>query len=132
MKYFLLGLAFFLFGWLNGQNVLVSAGNIFEGEPYLAINPTNPQHMVAAWMGYQWNQKIVIKNAVSFDGALSWSTPTWQAHQQSGNTSADVSLAFNAQGELFMSYVDYDNINKIGKAAGKLSDLQWVLDRFTH
>jgi phage shock protein PspC (stress-responsive transcriptional regulator) len=25
-----------------------------------------------------------------------------------------------------------DNINKIGKAAGKLSDLQWVLDRFTH
>ncbi len=25
-----------------------------------------------------------------------------------------------------------DNINKIGKAAGKLSDLQWILDRFTH
>ena len=27
---------------------------------------------------------------------------------------------------------NFDNINKIGKAAGKLSDLQWVLDRFTH
>ena len=25
-----------------------------------------------------------------------------------------------------------DKMNKIGKAAGKLSDLQWVLDRFTH
>lgn len=27
---------------------------------------------------------------------------------------------------------NFDNINKIGKAAGKLSDLEWVLDRFTH
>ena len=25
-----------------------------------------------------------------------------------------------------------DKMNKVGKAAGKLSDLQWVLDRFTH
>ncbi|NBT07325.1 MAG: hypothetical protein EBS98_00855, partial [Chitinophagia bacterium] len=25
-----------------------------------------------------------------------------------------------------------EKVNKIGKAAGKLSDLQWVLDRFTH
>jgi hypothetical protein len=25
-----------------------------------------------------------------------------------------------------------DKMNKIGRAAGKLSDLQWVLDRFTH
>jgi hypothetical protein len=25
-----------------------------------------------------------------------------------------------------------EKMNKIGKAAGKLSDLQWVLDRFTH
>lgn len=111
MKHSLLGLLLFFVGWLNGQNVLVSAGNIFEGEPYLAINPTNPQHMVAAWMGYQWNQKIVIKSCISLDGGTTWSTPTWQSHQQIGNTSADVSLAFNAQGELFMSYVDYDNVN---------------------
>ncbi len=25
-----------------------------------------------------------------------------------------------------------EKMNQIGKAAGKLSDLQWVLDRFTH
>jgi hypothetical protein len=25
-----------------------------------------------------------------------------------------------------------EKMNKIGKTAGKLSDLQWVLDRFTH
>lgn len=50
------------------QNTLVSNGNIFEGEPYLVINPQNQQHLVAAWMGYQLNQKICIKSAVSFNG----------------------------------------------------------------
>ena len=50
------------------QNTLVSGGNIFEGEPYLVINPQNQQHLVAAWMGFQLNQKICIKSAVSMDG----------------------------------------------------------------
>lgn len=95
----------------NAQNVLVSTGALFEGEPFLAVNPNNNQHLVAAWMGYQFNQKIVIKSCISLDGGNTWSTPIWQAHQQSGNTSADVSLAFNSNGELFMSYVDYDNVN---------------------
>ena len=44
------------------NNVEVSNAAIFEGEPYLTHNPLNPQHLVAAWMGYQWNQKIVIKS----------------------------------------------------------------------
>ena len=50
------------------QNTLVSGGTIFEGEPYLVINPQNQQHLVAAWMGFQLNQKVCIKSAVSMDG----------------------------------------------------------------
>jgi hypothetical protein len=94
-----------------GQNTLVSSGQIFEGEPYLVLSPQNPQHLVAAWMGFQFNQKIVIKSAFSEDGGLTWSTPIWQAHQQSGNSSADVSMAYDTQGNLYMAYIDYDNLN---------------------
>ena len=93
------------------QNTLVSNGQFFEGEPYLAIDPSNSQRLVAAWMGFQFNEKIVIKSAVSTDGGLTWSSPIWQAHQQAGNSSADVSLAFDGQGNLYMIYIDYDNIN---------------------
>lgn len=93
------------------QNTLVSSGNIFEGEPYLAVNPQNSNHLVAAWMGFQLNQKIVIKSVVSLDGGGSWSAPVWQAHQQAGNSSADVSLGFDSNGNLYMAYIDYDNVN---------------------
>jgi len=104
-------LTLFISFCVQAQNQLISSGNIFEGEPYLAINPQNSNHLVAAWMGHQFNQKIVIKSLVSFDGGTSWTRPFWQTHQQLGNTSADVSLAFNANGTLFMAYIDYDNIN---------------------
>jgi hypothetical protein len=95
----------------NAQNILVSSGNLFEGEPSLAVDPQNSNHLVAAWMGFQLNQKIVIKSVVSTDGGSSWSAPIWQAHQQAGNSSADVSLGFDLNGNLYMAYIDYDNVN---------------------
>ena len=103
----------FLFNCMIGiaQNTLVSSGAFFEGEPYLAVHPQNSQHLVAAWMGFQPNQKIVIKSAVSTDGGSTWSTPIWLAHQQASNSSADVSLGFDGSGNLYMAYIDYDNIN---------------------
>jgi hypothetical protein len=91
------------------QNTLVSSGNVFEGEPYLVINPQNQQHLVAAWMGFQLNQKVCIKSAVSMDGGNNWSSPITQNHEVATNSSADVSLAFNSAGTLFMCYIDYDN-----------------------
>lgn len=93
-----------------GQNTLISSGNYFEGEPSLAINPTNPQHLVAAWMGYQFGQKIVIKSTYSTNGGTSWSPPVFQAHITPGNSSADVSLGFDHLGNVYMCYIDYDNV----------------------
>ncbi|MEN9742362.1 MAG: hypothetical protein RLZZ65_167 [Bacteroidota bacterium] len=94
----------------KAQNQLVSSGQFFEGEPYLAIDPQNPQHLVAAWMGFQFNEKIVIKTSVSSNGGTTWSTPTALPHQQMGNSSADVSLAYDLQGNLYIAYIDYDNV----------------------
>lgn len=96
---------------INAQNQLVSEGNFFEGEPYLVINPSNSQHLVAAWMGIQFNNKVVIKTSVSTNGGDSWSIPIWQPHILANFSSADVSLAYDHSGNLFMSYIDYDNVS---------------------
>lgn len=101
-----------ILSWFSyGQNVNVSGVNIFDGEPYLAIDPNNHQHLVAAWMGTQLGQKVSIKSAYSNDGGLTWSTPIWQAHQVANNSSADVSLGYDLNDNLFMAYIDYDNEN---------------------
>jgi len=44
----------------------ISNGFVFDGEPYLAMDPTNPQHLVSAWMGIKLSNgeyRIAIKNA---------------------------------------------------------------------
>ncbi|MDP4955827.1 MAG: hypothetical protein NWQ65_07070 [Crocinitomicaceae bacterium] len=110
-QFLFLFLSAFLFGSVQAQNLLVSSGQIFEGEPYLAVDPQNSNHLVAAWMGFQLNQKVVIKSVVSTDGGSTWTAPVWQAHQQAGNSSADVSLGFDLNGNLYMAYIDYDNVN---------------------
>ncbi len=108
-------LFFFLFAifsfQLAGQNTLVSQGTVFEGEPYLAVDPQNQQHLVAAWMGFQIGNKVVIKSSVSTNGGITWTTPTWQPHVVSTYSSADVSVKFDRNGNVFMSYIDYDNEN---------------------
>ncbi|MDP4724643.1 MAG: hypothetical protein NWS31_10100 [Crocinitomicaceae bacterium] len=110
-QFLFLFLSAFLFGSVQAQNLLVSSGQIFEGEPYLAVDPQNSNHLVAAWMGFQLNQKVVIKSVVSTDGGSTWTAPVWQAHQQAGNSSADVSLGFDLNGNLYMAYIDYDNVS---------------------
>ena len=50
-----------------GQNQNLSSGIIFDGEPFIVINPNNNQHMVVAWMGYKWQEGIVIKTIATFD-----------------------------------------------------------------
>ena len=92
------------------QNLLISSGTYFEGEPSIAINPSNPQHLIAAWMGYQFGEKIVIKSSFSMNGGTTWSAPISQAHLSPGFSSADVSLGFDHLGNAYMCYVDYDNV----------------------
>ena len=99
---------------LLAQNELVSEGNLFEGEPYLCMDPNNSQHLVAAWMGIQFNNKVTIKSSVSTNGGSTWSTPIWQGHIVSSYSSADVSLGYDASGSVFMCYIDYDNVNFSG------------------
>jgi hypothetical protein len=90
------------------QNRNISGGIVFDGEPYLAVNPQNPQHMVVAWMGFVFLNRIMIKTRVSFDGGNNWSTAQNMPHVAVGYTSADPSLAFDSNGNIFLCLIDYD------------------------
>ena len=91
-------------------NTNISNGVLFDGEPYLAINPTNNQNLVAAWMGIKLTNgqfKIAIKTRASFDGGTTWSTTNTLPHFGLGYGSADPSMAFDRNGLLYVSYIDY-------------------------
>ncbi|MBK6963505.1 MAG: hypothetical protein IPH20_06030 [Bacteroidales bacterium] len=92
----------------SAQNINLSGGSIFDGEPYLAINPQNPRHLVVAWMGYVFLNRIMIKTRVSFDGGTTWSSAQNTPHFAAGYTSADPSLAFDDNGNVFLSLIDHD------------------------
>jgi len=87
----------------------LSNGNLFEGEPFLAINPNNSQNMVVAWMGTSPTSiaGLTIKVKSSFDGGNTWTAPVLMAHINKNYKSADVSMAFDKNGKLFICYIDW-------------------------
>jgi hypothetical protein len=91
----------------TSQNQNLSNGVVFDGEPYLTINPNNSQHLVVAWMGWKLNNILVIKTRTSFDTGQTWSTTTNIPHVVSGYQSADPSLSFDNNGNLFLCFIDY-------------------------
>ncbi|MBI2258328.1 MAG: T9SS type A sorting domain-containing protein [Flavobacteriia bacterium] len=92
------------------QSINVSNGNVFDGEPFLAINPNNSQHLVVAWMSIVPFNYVSIKSKVSFNGGQTWSSEEIIPHSYTatGTISADPSLDFDNAGNLFLCYVDYN------------------------
>jgi len=110
-KIFSYFLFLFLFqqGFAQPVNTNISNGVLFDGEPYIAVNPANNQNLVAAWMGLKFSgggYHIAIKTRASFDGGNTWSTAKTQPHFGTVYTSADVSMAFEKNGLLYLSYID--------------------------
>jgi len=110
--YKLTTLLFFVCLLTNGlfaQNQNLSNGSVFEGEPFIAINPTNSQNIVVAWMGFVpfSGFRLSIKIKSSMDGGATWSAASNMPHMVSTYKSADPSMVFDQQGNLFLSYIDY-------------------------
>lgn len=89
------------------QNLNVSEGVLFDGEPYLISNPNNPQHITVAWIGFVFGQNAGIRIKSTFDGGITWSSAATLPHLSSTYKSADPSLAYDNEGNLFACYVDY-------------------------
>ncbi len=117
----ILPLLCFLLAWQVGKsqttNTNLSNGVLFDGEPYLAVNPTNPQNLVAAWMGLKLSGsafRIAIKTRASFNGGNTWSTVQTLPHFSPTFGSADVSMAFDKSGLLYLAYIDYRQLPDSG------------------
>ncbi len=108
MKTWILFLSIFAASAVFAQNTNLSNGIVFDGEPYIAVNPSNSQHLVVAWMGWvDFANKFQIKTKSSFDGGLTWSTVTELPHTVSGYSSADPCVDFNTNGDIYISYIDF-------------------------
>ena len=91
--------------WAQNENI--SQSSTFDGEPYIACNPQNPNNIVIAWMGYVFGKNITIQTKCSFDGGKTWGNENTLPHFNSTFTSADVSMAFHKGGIVYLSYIDY-------------------------
>ena len=78
-----------------------------ETEPFIAVNPANPNNIISAWMRISYPARIETKT--SFDGGMTWGNINYLPHFSNNIfiVSADVSIAFNNSGTAFISYVDY-------------------------
>ena len=88
------------------SNEDLSGGVIWESEPYMAVDPSNPQHIVVAWMGSVPLSALCIKTITTFNGGVTWSSPALIPHQSPTYTSADVSMAFGLSGNMYTAYID--------------------------
>ncbi len=106
MKNYLLLFAFcgFLFTSLNAQQDYQLSQGFFEGEPYLAINPTNPQNIVVAWMRITPTDRM-IRTKATFNGGQSWNAAVDVPKIYS--QAADPTLAFDNSGILFLCYINH-------------------------
>lgn len=90
-------------------NINISNTTVFGGEPFLAINPKNPNNIIIAWMALDITTafKMTIKSKVSFDGGQTWGSTYNHPHLSSTWGSADVSMCFRKNGIVYLSYIDY-------------------------
>lgn len=99
-------ISFLLFANISfAQNVNISNLSGWDTEPSIAVNPTNPNNLIAGWMKLS-GFTLAIGTSYSNDGGSTWSTPTVIPHLHPGFTSADVSLTFSNGGTAYMSYID--------------------------
>ena len=90
------------------QNQNISNGSVFDGEPYLSINPNDPQHIVVAWMGWiNLSNRFKIKIKSSMDGGQTWSSAYELPHTVAGYSSADPSIDFDHNGNVYVCYIDF-------------------------
>ncbi|MEM6262879.1 MAG: T9SS type A sorting domain-containing protein [Bacteroidota bacterium] len=93
---------------VSAQNTNLSQSRIFDGEPFIAVNPSDAQHMVVAWMGFEPGQQFVIHTRATFDAGKTWSGPVLIPHEKLGYSSPDPCLAFGPQGRVHLSYIDFN------------------------
>ena len=100
-----------LFGrptFLMAQESNLSQGVVFDGEPFLLINPNDSKHLVVAWMSWvDFKNQFQIKTKISFDRGDTWEAEVIHPHLENNYTSADPCLDFGPNDEIYLCYIDF-------------------------
>jgi hypothetical protein len=99
---------FFLFVFsLRAQDIPINPNLTWNGENTLAINPTDSNNLVAAWMKLTGIGRVSIVVSTSNDGGQTWGVPVVMPHFYVNSTSADPTLCARNDGTFFLAYIDY-------------------------
>src|SRR5882757_2604623 len=85
-----------------GARVIDLTGKGYFNEPAIAVNPANPQQLVAAW---QVNTSV----AYSQDGGATWTTAKDTA-SKTFKISGDVAVVYDAKGAAIVAYLGFDKL----------------------
>jgi hypothetical protein len=95
------------------SNFNISNNATGNTEPFIAVDPANPQNLVAAWMQFTV-YRVSIGVSHSNDGGQTWSAPITMPHLNTVFTSADVSMTFDNSGTAYMSFIDFSSLGDSG------------------
>jgi hypothetical protein len=106
-----------------GCDGVPAAGTVYintEVEPFIAVNPTNPNHFIGAWQQDRWSGSGArgLMTAFTFDGGGTWTRTTAPMSRCSGGTSAnggnferatDPWVTFAPDGTAYQSALGFNN-----------------------
>ena len=90
---------YLLSGYTPGPLVEISNQNV-TAEPYVAVNPSNPKNIAAAWIDHPFAANVA---SVTFDGGKTWQNVPIPVSVYSGGPypyAADPWLSFAPNGDL--------------------------------
>jgi hypothetical protein len=105
-----------------------------ETEPYIAVNPTNPDNMIAAWHQDRWSNGAAqgVGAAYTFDGGKTWTFVNIPFTRCSGaaprsagdfERASDPWVSFGPDGTAhYMALVADDSVNENGMATARSTD----------
>ncbi len=114
MKTLIISLLFF---YVSAQNINISNGLFWQGEPFIIQNKKYPNNLIIAWMGYYFpagSNTIAIRIVSSQDFGNTWSSPTFIPHVVSNYTSADPTMASDTLGNIHLAFIDYNKDSSLG------------------
>jgi hypothetical protein len=110
-------------------NVNVTMRGANQAEAAIAIDPTNPSHLVIASNS---EHRSGVFLGVSQDGGLTWTRSIFAAGDQFGRACCDSTMSWDAYGNLFFSWIDLDDAGAISIAISTDGGLTFDLLRVLH
>ena len=99
----------------------------FQNETAVAINPANPQHIVAGWCDNflfdpNWTLQLTdLAFGSSFDGGQTWQSQIISFGNIPPNAlTADPALAFDSSGNVFLAILQYDPFDRFNPDKNKV------------